>query len=68
MNEIRAEQLSRLGAQSATDYREALVDPTVDAVSICLPHNLHAPVAVEAAGAGKHTLVEKPLAATLGSQ
>ena len=65
VDRARAEQLSRLGAQSTTDYRDALADPAVDAVSICLPHDLHAPVAVEAAGAGKHILVEKPLAATL---
>lgn len=48
-----------------TDYREAVADPLVDAVDICLPHNLHAPVAIDAARAGKHVLVEKPLAASL---
>jgi predicted dehydrogenase len=52
-------------AQSATDYQRALDDPLVDAVDICLPHNLHAPVAVAAAAAGKHILCEKPIAATL---
>ena len=50
---------------TAADYRAALDDPAVDAVDICLPHNLHAPLAVEAAQAGKHVLCEKPLAATL---
>jgi predicted dehydrogenase len=49
----------------STDYRQALGDPQVDAVDICLPHNLHAPVAVEASQAGKHVLCEKPIAATL---
>ncbi len=48
-----------------TDHKEALADPQVEAVSICLPHNLHGSVAVAAARAGKHLLVEKPLAATL---
>jgi len=47
------------------DYYDALDDPTLDAVSICLPHNLHAPVAIDAIQAGKHVLVEKPLAANL---
>lgn len=46
-------------------YGEALEDPAVEAVDICLPHNLHAPVAVEAARAGKHVLCEKPIADTL---
>ncbi len=47
------------------DYREALADPKVDAVDVCLPHNLHALVSVAAAKAGKHILCEKPIAATL---
>jgi predicted dehydrogenase len=50
---------------TTTDYRAALNDPDVDAVDICLPHNLHASVAVEATQAGKHVLCEKPIAATL---
>ena len=49
----------------STDYREALADPTLEAVDICLPHDLHAEVAIATARAGKHILCEKPLAATL---
>lgn len=52
-------------AHWTTDRRQALDDPEVDAVSICLPHALHAQVAVEAAQAGKHVLCEKPMAASL---
>ena len=52
-------------ARPETDYREALRDAQVEAVDICLPHNLHEPVALAAAQAGKHVLCEKPLAATL---
>ncbi len=51
--------------RSTSSYQEALADPGLDAVSICLPHNLHARVAIEAAQAGVHVLVEKPLAANL---
>lgn len=51
--------------RTASSYQDALADPDLDAVSICLPHNLHAQVAIDAAQAGLHVLVEKPLAANL---
>ena len=38
---------------------------SADIINICTPHGLHAPMAVEAAEAGKHILVEKPMALTL---
>src|ERR1700692_4636515 len=44
------------------DIAKMIADPTVDAVDICLPTNLHASVALEALRAGKHVLVEKPMA------
>jgi predicted dehydrogenase len=49
---------------ASTDYREVLNDPDVDAVLIATRHNLHASMALEALTAGKHVLVEKPLALT----
>ena len=63
----RAEALasSYPGARAATDLRRALDHPAVEAVSLCLPHHLHAEAAIQAAQAGKHLLVEKPIAATL---
>jgi predicted dehydrogenase len=45
-----------------TDWREAVKDPNLDAIDICLPTNLHAAAAIAALGAGKHVLVEKPMA------
>jgi len=45
-----------------TNADEAALDATVDAVDICLPTNLHERIAVLALDAGKHVLVEKPMA------
>lgn len=43
---------------------EIAADPEVEAVDICLPTFLHAPVAIDLLRAGKHVLVEKPMALT----
>jgi predicted dehydrogenase/threonine dehydrogenase-like Zn-dependent dehydrogenase len=51
---------------AATDYAEVLADPEVDAVLIATRHHLHAPMVLDALRAGKHVLVEKPLALTRG--
>ncbi len=47
------------------DWRDVLNRSDIDAVDICLPHDMHEQVAVAAAQAGKHILVEKPIARTL---
>lgn len=52
--------VSKSGAKGYADYKELLNDPNVDAVDICLPHNLHGPVALAAINSGKHVIVEKP--------
>lgn len=44
------------------DYRQLLHDPAVQAVVITTPNDSHAPIACDAARAGKHILVEKPMA------
>jgi predicted dehydrogenase len=55
---------AELGAASYSDHRELLRSADVDLVDVILPHNLHFPVASDALEHGKHTLVEKPMAAT----
>ena len=57
----RAAVLAELGLEVAS-YSHVLNDPTIDVVDICVPHDLHAPMALEAIAAGKHVLLEKPLA------
>ena len=52
-------------AKTYVDYQDALADPDVDAVSICLPHKLHCPAALAAAEAKRHILCEKPMALTV---
>lgn len=47
---------------ATTDFAEVMADPTVDLVIIATRHNLHAELALSALQAGKHVLVEKPLA------
>jgi predicted dehydrogenase len=51
--------------KACRDYRELLDNPDIQAVCVCTPHHAHASVAIEAARAGKHVLVEKPMATTL---
>jgi predicted dehydrogenase len=54
------EAATKHGAKTYSDYKQLLADPEVDMVDICLPHFLHAEVALAAAKAKKHVLCEKP--------
>jgi predicted dehydrogenase len=51
--------------RTTTDWRELVADPAVDAAVISTPNGLHAPQAVAFLEAGKHVLVEKPMARNL---
>jgi predicted dehydrogenase len=53
------------GAGVTDDWEAAIATPGVDAVDICLPTPLHRPVAERALAAGKHVMVEKPIALSL---
>lgn len=50
------------GLRAYTDYEAALADRDLDAVYLCTPVSLHVPQAIAALRAGKHVLVEKPVA------
>ncbi len=53
------------GGQGYTDYRDLLANPEVDAVLVATPHHLHTNIVIAAAQAGKHILLEKPMAPSL---
>ena len=61
--EERARKIGQLyGATLYTDYEVLLKEEEIDAVSVCLPNYLHAPVSIAALNAGAHVLCEKPMA------
>jgi predicted dehydrogenase len=65
-----SERVSRLAGRFGVarwfkDYTTLLECEEVDAVAVCVPPGLHALVAVAALEAGKHVLIEKPLALSL---
>jgi predicted dehydrogenase len=51
--------------RTTTDWEQLAADPSIDAVVIGTPNALHAPQAIACLRAGKHVLVEKPMARTL---
>jgi predicted dehydrogenase len=66
--DLRKERLSSLGKlypglKTCTDSSELINDPEIDAVVIATPVSSHFDLAMSALKAGKHVLVEKPLAA-----
>jgi predicted dehydrogenase len=62
----RAEaKAGKYNCRAFTDYKEMLAAGGYDVVHICLPHYLHAPVAIEALSHGYNVLTEKPMATTV---
>lgn len=69
VSDLRPERLALVEnryptVKATTDYRELLADPGIDAIAIVTPVSTHFELAMQALRAGKHVLVEKPLAAT----
>jgi predicted dehydrogenase len=44
------------------DFAAVLADPQVDLIDLCVPNDAHCKMAIQALEAGKHVLVEKPIA------
>ncbi|HEY0291244.1 MAG TPA: Gfo/Idh/MocA family oxidoreductase [Hansschlegelia sp.] len=58
------EQLAGYRPKVVQDFRVALDDPSVEAVSIATPHHWHALATIWALQAGKHVYLEKPISHT----
>jgi predicted dehydrogenase len=60
-----ARAVDEFGGRGYHGYEPLLQDPEVDAVVVALPHGLHRDVTVNCLAAGKHVLLEKPMAMTV---
>src|SRR5437660_4062026 len=60
----RGTRMDLSGQATYADLDGLLADPHVDLVDLCVPNDEHARLAIRALGAGKHVLVEKPIALT----
>jgi predicted dehydrogenase len=61
----RGTQMDLSGLARYPDFDELLADPHVDMVDLCVPNDAHSWMAIKALQAGKHVLVEKPIALTI---
>lgn len=67
VSDLRADRFGKIQARypsivTTTDYRDLIKDPRIDAIVVATPVSTHFELAMDALRAGKHVLVEKPLA------
>src|SRR5438093_774987 len=62
---VRTRKLAAKVHAPLTDLAKVLDDETIEAVDVCVPSGLHRQVAVPSLEAGKHVLLETPVALTL---
>jgi predicted dehydrogenase len=58
----RGTQMDLTGVARFSDIDALLADPEIDLVDLCVPNDAHGKMAIRALNAGKHVLVEKPIA------
>jgi predicted dehydrogenase len=64
----RAEAMAKkTGAAAFVSLADALAAGGIEAADVMVPHHLHERVALEVLGAGKHLLLEKPMATSTGA-
>jgi len=63
--EVLRDLAQRYDKPAMPNYESLLARTDVDAVLLSVPHMLHAPLAIQAAKAGKHVMLEKPLGVNL---
>lgn len=56
------QQAEKYGAEAYSDHRKMLKRDDLDAVVVCGPNYLHAPMSIDALKSGRHVLCEKPMA------
>jgi UDP-N-acetyl-2-amino-2-deoxyglucuronate dehydrogenase len=61
---VAASFASEFGARPSFDLQDVIDDPDVDVVDLILPHHLHLQAAMAVLDAGKHLIIEKPVAAS----
>jgi len=61
------QRATEFGAEAYTELSPVLERGDVDVVCVCVPSGLHAAIGMQAAAAGKHVLVEKPIEVSLGA-
>ncbi|GEM_PF-78250 len=64
---LAAKIASAHGVLHTTSFDEVLANKDVEAVFLSVPHHLHAPMAIKAMEAGKHVIVEKPMATSVAA-
>jgi UDP-N-acetyl-2-amino-2-deoxyglucuronate dehydrogenase len=65
VEERMTEYIEKYGAKGYTDLDKMLREAEIDVINICTPSGFHGNIAVKAAQAQKHIIVEKPIALTL---